>query len=646
MTVKTNKIEITVAVLLIASLFAYAWLIQPALTGPFFFDDFVNLEHLALIQGNFQNHWGDYLAAFEGSLGRPIAALSFLINDNAWPANPYSFKLTNVLIHLLNGVLVFVFLRQLAKLSPQLPQHIIWPLLAMAAWLFHPIQISTQMLVVQRMTLLSATFSLVGLWAYIYLLQQSRSWRGDFGAIAALGTATILAIFCKENGALLPIFALVLNTTLLSDALKQKTIANRRLIHLSCLLPALIIICMIIQIGLQTNAFSHREFTLAERIFTQCHVVFDYIKEILFPSLTGSGIYHDDFPINKSLFEPISTFLICIAFIGSISWAVLKRDNHVIASFAILWFFAGHLMESTVIPLELYFEHRNYLPLLGIVIAVTAIPFHLVERKQIGFFFLGIWLAMLTAITTLQAPVWGNTAMLVTFWTTDHPKSLRATQELAKYYFDTADPQESINVTMYAYENGINSADLPLAALLTTCWRPGTGYYKSLLELSKTAIQKSPFSNGSLVVLQKLNNDVQNDNCPDVINRQSWWLLSDVLLANPKFKRASEDFIRIERAKLRISEKDLAGTMAELEAAYAFRPSIELSYKVAETLLTAGLVDDAENWLHKGLTIKKPWLKEMLSSDREKSMELLKLIKQLKIQMRANEQATITINKD
>jgi hypothetical protein len=627
---KLRKQDIVLALLFIASLCAYVLLMQHALVGPFFFDDFPNLQHLALLQDNFSVNWGKYLVAFEGSPGRPIAALSFLINDNAWPSDPYSFKLTNVLIHLLNGVLVFGFLRQLAKTSSQLPQHFIWPLLAMLAWLFHPLQISTQMLVVQRMTLLSATFSIAGLWAYLYLLQHSLSWRGTFGAMAALGIATLLAFLCKENGALLPIYALVLNLTLLHSSIAAKDSASRRLIAWSCILPSIAVVAIILYFGLQPNVYSGREFTLFERLLTQCHVVFDYLKEIVFPSLTGSGIYHDDFPITKSLFAPISTFLIGIAFIGSIIWAVLKRESHAIASFAILWFFAGHLMESTVIPLELYFEHRNYLPLLGIAMAVTAIPFYLVEYKQIGFFFLSIWLCILVAITALQAPVWGNIAMLSNFWITEHPKSLRATHQLAKFYFDTADPQESVNIMMYAYENGVNSADLPLTSLLTSCWRPGVDYSESLLALSNKAFQSSPFSNGSLVVLQTLNNEVRNDTCPDVINRQQWWTLSDAMLANIKFKRANESFIRVERAKLRMTEKNLNGAMHEFELAYSANPTIELSQKMAEVLLSAGLTDEATIWLNRGLKIKQPFFEVLLYDQKIYSRQLLQAIEKYK----------------
>ena len=53
--------------------------------------------------------------------------------------------------------------------------------------------------------------------------------------------------------------------------------------------------------------------------------------------------------------------------LGGSCW--LRRRLPVVAC-GILWFFVGHLLESTVIPLELMFEHRNYLPSFAVLLAV------------------------------------------------------------------------------------------------------------------------------------------------------------------------------------------------------------------------------------------------------------------------------------
>ena len=99
------KSNYLLAFLFIIFLAGYLLIMWPALNGPFLFDDFSNLINLDKINGTFnQSHVIDYLLSFQGSPGRPISTLSFLINDYAWPSSPYSFKYTNLLIHLLNGV--------------------------------------------------------------------------------------------------------------------------------------------------------------------------------------------------------------------------------------------------------------------------------------------------------------------------------------------------------------------------------------------------------------------------------------------------------------------------------------------------------------------------------------------------------------
>ena len=180
---------------LLALFSGYALLVWPALSGPFIFDDFPNLQNIAILNNGISfERIREYLAAFIGSPGRPLAALSFLLNATQWPTDPYSFKVTNLLIHLINGGLLYGLLRQWQRAAPMLPQHQAWPLLVVAIWLFHPLQLSAQMLVVQRMTLLSASFSLIGLWAYTALLARAGSTFDVFKALAALGSEYTLAM--------------------------------------------------------------------------------------------------------------------------------------------------------------------------------------------------------------------------------------------------------------------------------------------------------------------------------------------------------------------------------------------------------------------------------------------------------------------
>ncbi len=622
---RKNALILSAVLLLI--LLTYASLAWSALSGPFVFDDYPNLQNLELLGDDVSGNLGRYLASFIGSPGRPIAALSFLINDTAWPSEPFSFKYTNLMIHLLNGVLLFGLLRQLTKTCPALPQSPFWPLLAMAAWLFHPLQLSAQMLVVQRMTLLSATLCFIGLWGYIALLQRTKSVLSAFATLSVLGSCTILAFLSKENGALLPLFAWVLNATLLRELLAGKSLAIRRFIQWACILPSLAVFAAVLYMATRPGTFLSREFNMAERLMTQMHVLADYLRHILMPRLSGSGIYFDDYPVTRSWTQPISTALLAIGFIASVVFAIIKRHRFPALSFGILWFFAGHVLESSILDLELFFEHRNYLPLLGPVLILSAWAFRSRIRQRVSITLFSLWLLLLGTITGLQAPVWGNAELMATLWTKENPLSLRSAQTLAKHRYDAGLRQEALDGLMQAYDRGVDGADLPMSALLAKCWNPSLILSRDVYSETLASVKTSYYSNSALKNLMLLRQAAQDGSCPEIMGQSRWLVLSEALLSNSKFTRVSESYIRVERAKLFTHQRDLGLTMAEYERAYAVSPSVELSQKIAETLFSAGLVEEGLVWLESGSKLNQPLFDSLLYDPRKKSLEAIDKIK-------------------
>jgi hypothetical protein len=174
---KIDRAQTLIAVGLLALLGATLSLLWPGIHGPFLFDDGPNLQNLRDLNGHLSRQSiGVYLSLFTGSPGRPLSALSFLINDVAWPSQPLGFKLTNLWIHLLNGVLVFGLARTLAGAycGPSLRADLI-ALVTAAIWLLNPIQISAVFLTVQRMAELVATAMFAGLWGFFALSMRAQT---------------------------------------------------------------------------------------------------------------------------------------------------------------------------------------------------------------------------------------------------------------------------------------------------------------------------------------------------------------------------------------------------------------------------------------------------------------------------------------
>ena len=130
----------------------------PGLSGPFLFDDFANLNALGAYGGvrDLETLRLYVLGGQSGPTGRPISLLSFLLDGQNWPTDPRPFKVTNLLLHLLNGIALFAITRQLLLLMGSLsPNRVTFVAsLASGAWLLHPYLVSTVMYPVQRMEIL------------------------------------------------------------------------------------------------------------------------------------------------------------------------------------------------------------------------------------------------------------------------------------------------------------------------------------------------------------------------------------------------------------------------------------------------------------------------------------------------------------
>ena len=154
----------------------------PGLYGDFEFDDQANLLQNTDIQINEISLSALKLAALSGDsgpLGRPISMVTFALNYAASGFDPYYLKLTNVAIHSFSGVALYFLIVQLLigfrrtdglQISDQ---KIGWvALLACAAWLLHPLNITSILYIVQRMTSLSGLFSILSI--FFYALGRNR----------------------------------------------------------------------------------------------------------------------------------------------------------------------------------------------------------------------------------------------------------------------------------------------------------------------------------------------------------------------------------------------------------------------------------------------------------------------------------------
>jgi hypothetical protein len=445
------------------------------LAGPLLFDDSDNLRPVAAwLEGR-----TDWLSVVFGNtsglFGRPVSMLSFVLNGALLGPGVWGLKLGNVLIHLANGALVFVLFRALIRcgaLTRASDRSAAWlPLLGAALWLLHPLMVSTVLYVVQRMAMLSALFILLALIAYVHgrvVLDEGRRNRALLLLVAIVPLCTVLATLSKENGILAPALCAVIEWLVFQPARGvRRAWLSRAFIGAALVLPALVaLVLTVLQVPAIVDGYANRPFTLIERLLTQPRVLWDYVGALVLPNGPHLGIYHDDYAVSHGLFDPATTALAILAWLGLIGVAWRLRRPIPGLAFGLGIFLVGHALESTVFPLLIYFEHRNYLPAVGLIWAMLAVATfaadaaspHMRNAARIFPAAACALVLVLAAATAARASVWRSHHAIMQQALEFHPDSRWLRQDLiaeamgkrppdfgavrthARHLFESADP--------------------------------------------------------------------------------------------------------------------------------------------------------------------------------------------------------------
>lgn len=411
----------------------------PGLRGGFLFDDFGSLPALGASGpiDSWPVFWRYLTSGTADPTGRPLTLLTFLLDARNWPADPLPFKCTNLALHLINGALLYQLLARLGQqLGHDMQRARPAALFGAALWLLHPLLVSTTLYVVQREAMLPATCVLMGLLLWLHGRQQlavRKLFSGLAWTILGVGGFGLLAMLAKANGALLPLFALLIESIVLAPARPlpaRATRAYRAILLLVAVIPAAALLGYLAWCGLNGvltgGTVGIRPWTCAQRLLTEPRVLMDYLRLLWLPRPFSSGLFNDQYAASTSWLQPISTLPGMLAVFGLIGGAWWQRGKHPALALAVLFYFAGQLLESSSIALELYFEHRNYMP------------------AMLMFWPLGLWLADISSLSVLKrmlmlalplalawmtharAEVWGNPRTQAMIWARINPDSPRA----------------------------------------------------------------------------------------------------------------------------------------------------------------------------------------------------------------------------
>lgn len=454
------------------------------LKGPFVFDDPFNLDPLGLWLSGQASALETIFGNQSGLLGRPVSMASFWFSAATGGLRPFPFKFGNLLLHIACAALAWQVLRRMLSRDEKLAPHADKIAIAVAGlWLLHPLHVSTVLYAVQRMAQLSAFFTLAALWAY--LSARTRLENGENRAAAIrlfLWFPLMLALgaFSKENAVVAPALCLVLEIAYFQNPRSRPALL--KLFYAAfLLLPAIAGALLILRhpehflVG-----YEARDFTLIERLLSQSRALMQYIAQIFWPRGALMGVYTDDFAISHGLLTPATTLasLLALAAISAAAIAFRRRAP----SFFAGWFFylVAQGVESTVLPLELYFEHRNYLPSIGLLMAVAGLKDLLpaswrfdrpAYRVAVPAVFV-IAAAGFSWVTWNQVQIWRDASSLTHNAIAQHPRSPRAIVAMASLAMDEGDfPQARSLLKRYTDDPvlGRRSSGY-ISTIAVSCW--------------------------------------------------------------------------------------------------------------------------------------------------------------------------------
>ena len=444
------------------------------LSAPFYFDDMENIVENPHIRMN-RLTWPQLKDIGRNQpKSRLIPLFTFAINHYFSRYQPGDYRLVNIVIHIINGWLVFCLAWQTSRLNRKRPFFI--SLAAALLWLTLPVHTQSVTYIVQRMNSLATMFYLLSLICYIQARHHQRRNAGKRQVLFWFSGCIISGLFgflSKETAATLPLFIFLYEWYFVQDGGLSRLLKNRLRPGLAI---ALCVFIALLYLGVDpreriTGTYLNKPFTPVQRLLTEPRVIIYYISLLAFPHPDRLMLEYD-FPVSDSLTNPPVNLPAVTALAALILLAFFAAGRNRLLSFAILWFLGNLAIESSFIGLALIFEHRTYLPSVFPVIAAAA---YLTNRIRPGFLSVAVVGALIACNgfwTYQRNTTWQDR---ISFWRNGCAKSPNLVRPRNDYGLSLAEAGE-LDKARLEYEKAL---DLPSGEKAPVYNNLGSLYYQT-----------------------------------------------------------------------------------------------------------------------------------------------------------------------
>jgi len=402
--------------------------------APFVFDDENSIEENIIIKN--LGHFGIDSIGYKKYPTRFIGYLSFAINYKFGGLDVTGYHIFNFLVHLANALLVY-FLILLTFRTPLMKDSSLSlysiPLAFFSAVFFmvHPIQTGAVTYIVQRLASLATMFYLLAVCFYararLFIDPGESKYRKAIPLYLLSIVSSILGMKTKEIAFTLPIVIAIYEFSFYEGKVGQRLLYLLPFLFLLPIIPVTLLNIdkPVGEILSDVSDVTRVKTTVSrwDYLVTQFSVITTYIRLMFLP--VGQNIDYD-YPISRSIFTP-RAFLSFVFLLGLFSTGVVlffrsRKNSHRslrLLSFGILWFFVTISVESSLVPIiDPIFEHRMYLPSVGVILAVI-VAAAILARSLLGGYFekvlisIAVIIALALSVATYRRnTVWSSPVSL------------------------------------------------------------------------------------------------------------------------------------------------------------------------------------------------------------------------------------------
>ncbi len=388
------------------------------LNSPFVFDDYpfiLQNDKIQLSEMTIEKFIEATIHAFPPH--RNLPKLTFALNYFFSQDNVFGYHLVNIFIHFLIGIILFSFFQNTLRLADsqtyRFPLNLFISFFATLLFLVHPVATQSVTYICQRMCSMAALFYMLSMLLYVKARMFQCPER-HLGALPYIQTETfpcehkpydcemknkrmaafffagsilsgLAAVASKENAGILPIFILLYELYFLQEVRVNWRSKKIIVMSISLLLFFMIVLTYLgnSPVNQILQGYARRDFTLGQRVMTEWRVVVYYLSLLLF-AMPGRLNLDHDYPLSYFLMAPMTTLFSVMALAGLAALVLKLGRKDRLASFCILWFLGNLIIESSIIGIEIIYEHRSYLPFMMIYLLFVVLIFRMVPNIKLA----------------------------------------------------------------------------------------------------------------------------------------------------------------------------------------------------------------------------------------------------------------------